>query len=218
MVAGACGGNDGFRRASVSGGRVMAGATAARPGETCEYGRRWARVCALAAAVGFCLGFSQLASAQFEPTGAPFVGVPAVPKVPTATSTMGDNDLNAKMVVRADELQYDNVNHRIIATGSVQIYYKRSALEADRVIYEQTAKRLRAEGNARFTEADGKVGHGEIIDLTDGCRAGRPAVHNNPGLRTPPGSKAPPAPRAPRAAPSPGCPAGGVPSALDRGV
>ena len=76
------------------------------------------------------------------------------------------------MVVRADELQYDNVNNRIIAIGNVQIYYKRSTLEADRVIYEQTTKRMRAEGNARFTEADGKVVHGEIIDLTDDFRDG----------------------------------------------
>ena len=85
---------------------------------------------------------------------------------------MSDKDPNAKMVVRADELQYDNVNHRIIATGNVQIYYKRSALEADRVIYEQSTKRMRAEGNARFTEADGKVVHGQIIDLTDDFRDG----------------------------------------------
>ena len=76
------------------------------------------------------------------------------------------------MIVRADELQYDNTNNRIIAIGNVQIYYKRSTLEADRVIYEQNTKRMRAEGNARFTEADGKVVHGEIIDLTDQFRDG----------------------------------------------
>src|ERR1044072_3976679 len=172
MDACTCRGDDRFRRASVPGGRVMAAAIAARPGKTCEYGRRWALARPLAAAVGFCLGFSQPASAQFDPNSAPFVGVPQVPKTPTATSTMGDKDPNAKMVVRADELQYDNVNHRIIATGSVQLYYKRSTLEADRVIYEQTTKRLRAEGNARFTEADGKVAHGEIIDLTEDFRDG----------------------------------------------
>ena len=136
----------------------MAGAITARPGKTCEHGRRWALASACAVAVGFCLGLSQPASAQFDPNSAPFVGVPQVPKVPTATSTVGDNDPNAKMVVRADELNYDNVNHRIIALGNVQIYYKRSTLEADRVVYEQTTKRMRAEGNARFTEADGKIG------------------------------------------------------------
>ena len=76
------------------------------------------------------------------------------------------------MLVRADELQYDNTNNRILAIGNVQIYYKRSTLEADRVVYEQTTKRMRAEGNARFTEADGKIVHGEIIDLTDQFRDG----------------------------------------------
>ena len=84
----------------------MAGAITARPGKTCGDGRRWALACAVAAAVGFCLffslGLSQPASAQFDPNGAPFVGVPQVPKVPTATSTVGENDPNAKMVVRAD--------------------------------------------------------------------------------------------------------------------
>jgi len=113
----------------------MAGAITARPGKTCEHGRRWALASACAVAVGFCLGLSHPASAQFDPNSAPFVGVPQVPKVPTATSTVGDNDPNAKMVVRADELNYDNVNHRIIAVGNVQIYYKRSTLEADRVVY-----------------------------------------------------------------------------------
>ena len=76
------------------------------------------------------------------------------------------------MLVRADELQYDNTNNRIIAVGNVQIYYKRSTLEADKVIYEQSTKRMRAEGNARFTEADGKIVHGEIIELTDQFRDG----------------------------------------------
>src|SRR6185295_13029373 len=87
----------------------------------------------------------------------------------------------------ADELQYDNTNNRILALGNVQIYYKRSSLEADKVVYEQTTKRMRAEGNARFTEADGKIVHGDIIDLTDEFRdalrsQGRP-LHGVPERR-----------------------------------
>jgi hypothetical protein len=69
----------------------------------------------------------------------------------------GQTDPNAQMLVRADELQYDNTNNRILAVGNVQIYYKGSTLEADKVVYEQKTKRMRAEGNARLTEADGKV-------------------------------------------------------------
>ena len=149
-------------------------ARCARP----EFARRhgWAMaLCALIAAVGFGVaGGVRPAAAQFSEVNPPWVGIPPVPKVPTASSTIdsGQNDPNAQMLVRADELQYDNTNNRILAVGNVQIYYKGSSLEADKVIYEQNTKRMRAEGNARLTEADGKIVHGEIIDLTDQFRDG----------------------------------------------
>jgi LPS-assembly protein len=154
----------------------MAGAISARPGGLYQCGRRVAVACALAATVGFGAAIdSRPAAAQFGVGDQqPWVGVPPVPRVPTATGQLGagQDDPNAQMLVRADELHYDKVNNRIIAVGNVQIYYKRSTLEANRVIYEQVTKRMRAEGNARFTEADGKIVHGEIIDLTDQFRDG----------------------------------------------
>ena len=151
----------------------MAAPISARPGDLRECGRLVAFVFAFTVAAGFGMGVGMRpAGAQFDVNSPQWVGVPAVPRVPTATSTLGTEDPNAQMIVRANELQYDNVNNRIIAIGDVQIYYKRSTLEADRVIYEQTTKRMRAEGNARFTEADGKVVLGEIIDLTDQFRDG----------------------------------------------
>src|SRR4051794_40324759 len=173
MVACACGGAHGFRRASVSGGRVMAAASIARPKGSL---RGWlATLCAVTMAAGFGLGAGMRpAAAQFSENNTPWVGIPPTPKVPTASGSFesGQNDPNAQMMVRADELQYDNANNRILAIGNVQIYYKRSTLEANRVVYEQNTKRMRAEGNARFTEADGKVIHGEVIDLTDEFRDG----------------------------------------------
>ena len=44
--------------------------------------------------------------------------------------------------------------------------------EADKVIYDQTTKRLHAEGNVRLTEEDGKVTYGNIMDLSDDYRDG----------------------------------------------
>src|SRR5437868_15475092 len=174
MVACARGGPHGFRRASVSGGRVMAAARDARPDFACRRG--WVMAfCALTAAVGFGLPEAvRPAAAQLTDINPPWVGIPPVSKAPTASSRYesGQKDPNAQMLVRADELQYDNTNNRILAVGNVQIYYKGSTLEADKVIYEQNTKRMRAEGNARLTEADGKVVHGEIIDLTDQFRDG----------------------------------------------
>src|SRR3954469_16391584 len=173
MVACACGGAHGFRRASVSGGRVMAAASIARPKGSL---RGWlATLCAVTMAAGFGLGAGMRpAAAQFSENNTPWVGIPPTPKVPTASGSYesGQNDPNAQMLVRADELQYDNANNRILAIGNVQIYYLGSSLEADKVVYEQVTKRMRAEGNARLTEADGKVVHGEIIDLTDQFRDG----------------------------------------------
>src|SRR5690348_6333684 len=148
----------------------MAVALSLRPGDVSRHGG-WRALCgALAASVIFCL-LGGTASAQFDPNRATFVGVPPPNRnIPTASNS-GD-DPTAQMVLRADELQYDNANHRIIAVGNVQIYYKGSTLEANKVIYEQNTKRMHAEGNARMTEADGKVVHGEIIDLTDQFRDG----------------------------------------------
>ena len=152
----------------------MAGARDARPASACRRGGVMV-LCAFAAAAGFGLTVGvRSAAAQFSDTNPAWVGIPPVAKVPTASSSFeyGQSDPNAQMLVRADELQYDNVNNRILAIGNVQIYHKGSTLEADKVIYEQTTKRLRAEGNARLTEADGKIVHGEIIDLTDQFRDG----------------------------------------------
>ena len=146
----------------------------ARPEFACR--RSWVvALFALTAAAGFGLGGGvRPAAAQFSEANPPWVGVPPVPKVPTASSRFesGQSDPNAQMLVRADELQYDNTNNRILAVGNVQIYYQGSTLEADKVVYEQITKRMRAEGNARLTEADGKVVRGEIIDLTDQFRDG----------------------------------------------
>ena len=147
----------------------MAVAMCLRPGDVRRH-RGWrALLGALAASMLLCL-INGEASAQFDPGGARFVGVPGPRSVPMASNSMSDP--TAQMMLRADEMQYDNTNHRIIAVGNVQIYYKGSTLEANKVIYEQTTKRMRAEGNARMTEADGKVVHGEIIDLTDEFRDG----------------------------------------------
>lgn len=77
-----------------------------------------------------------------------------------------------QMLVKANEIDYDYANHRVSAVGDVQIYYRNSTLEADRVIYDQTTKRLHAEGNVRLSEMDGKVTYGSIMDLSDDYRDG----------------------------------------------
>ena len=70
------------------------------------------------------------------------------------------------MLVQAREINYDYANERVAAVGNVQIYYNGTILEANKVIYDQKTKRLRAEGNARLTEPNGQVTYGEIMELS----------------------------------------------------
>jgi len=111
------------------------------------------------------------ASAQNSGALSPFLTFrqsPRPPAKPSARSAQKD----AQMLVRANEIQYDYNHERVAAVGNVQIYYNGSTLEADKVIYDQKTKRLHAEGNARLTEADGKVTYSNIMDLSDDYRDG----------------------------------------------
>jgi LPS-assembly protein len=145
----------------------MAGSTTPRP-----ILRRWAplpkaafaMVLALACA---CLALPRPAAAQ------DFMNFrQQIRPTPAKSSSLTHAPPDAQMLVKANEVDYDYTNHRVAAVGNVQIYYNGATIEADRVVYDQVTKRLRAEGNARLTEADGKVTYGQIIDLTDDYRDG----------------------------------------------
>jgi len=69
------------------------------------------------------------------------------------------------MLVQADEINYDYPNNTVFAVGHVQIYYGESTIEANRVIFDQKNKRLRAEGDVRLTEPNGILVSGAMILL-----------------------------------------------------
>ncbi|MGE0751165.1 MAG: LPS-assembly protein LptD [Variibacter sp.] len=105
-----------------------------------------------------------------------WVGVPQKPpsQVGTASGDIaaGRKDPTAQMLVQANEIQYDYANERVAAVGRVQIHYRGSVLEADRVLYNQRTKRLHAEGNVRLTESDGKIINAERLELGEDFRDG----------------------------------------------
>jgi len=111
------------------------------------------------------------ASAQNSGALSPFLTFRQSPRPPAKRSARSAQK-DAQMLVRANEIQYDYNHQRVAAVGNVQIYYNGSTLEADQVIYDQKTKRLHAEGNARLTEADGKVTYGNTMDLSDDYRDG----------------------------------------------
>src|ERR1700761_7250551 len=119
-----------------------------------------------AGAIG--LGFFYApAPAQVAPQ--PLLHFAPRPKPPSDTT---NPPANTPMLVQADEMKYDYSNNTVSAVGHVQIYYGGSTVEADQVVYDQKTKRLRAEGNARLTEPNGRITYGQVINLTDDYRDG----------------------------------------------
>jgi LPS-assembly protein len=114
---------------------------------------------------GFCLGGSP-AAAQSINSLLHFPPHPETPKKKPAPPS------NTPMLVQATEIRYDYTNNTVAAVGNVQIYYGGATIEADDVVYDQKTQRLRAQGNVRLTEPDGKITYGQLIDLTDDYRDG----------------------------------------------
>jgi LPS-assembly protein len=77
-----------------------------------------------------------------------------------------------KLVVEANELVYDKDHNTVSAVGGVELYYKHQVLQADRVVYNRTTKRLYAEGHARLTDDKGNITYAKRFDLTDDFAAG----------------------------------------------
>ncbi len=151
----------------------MATSTTARPPSLRPLCRIGALAPVLAAFVVLCAG-PAAAQPQSNPNPSFNQDWVGVPKQPAGASGLDirKKDPNAQMLVKADELNYDYSNNRVIALGSVQIYYSGTRLEADKVVYDQKTKRLRAEGNVWLRDADGKVITGDTLDLTDDFRDG----------------------------------------------
>lgn len=79
-------------------------------------------------------------------------------------------DQAAPLYLQGDELIYDSQNRRVIAVGNVEIVFNNYILTADRVVYDQGAQTLTAEGNAQLTEPNGNVVRADKLTTTDDFR------------------------------------------------
>jgi LPS-assembly protein len=150
--------------------RVMVGAAGAGlPISGCRASRTAAALLVFSASMLFGLADSREARAQTNPL---LTFQNQIRPKPTGNSVTAKPAPGAQMLVQADEIRYDYNNLLVSAVGNVQIYYNGATIEADKVVYDQRTKRLHAEGNARLTEADGKVSYGEMLDLSDDYRDG----------------------------------------------
>ncbi|MDI4663927.1 LPS-assembly protein LptD [Xanthobacter autotrophicus] len=98
---------------------------------------------------------------------------------PTGNSTLGAGfagarklDPNQKMLVTADQLEYDYQRETVSAVGTVQIYYDGATLEANRVVLDRKANTLFAQGNVRLKDRDGKIVTADNLELTQDFRQG----------------------------------------------
>ena len=149
----------------------MTGPVCARPPVPRPRGRGVARVIAVLAVLA-CGGTFTCVPAVGQPA---IFGFPPAPPPPPKSAIAIEREKagdQQQMLVKANEIDYDYANHRVSAVGDVQIYFRNSTLEADKVIYTQNTKRLHAEGNVRLSEVDGKVTYGSIMDLSDDYRDG----------------------------------------------
>ncbi len=118
------------------------------------------------------MGFAPLCTPAFSQVGT--VSTPNELRFPPRSKPAPSPPVpaNTPMLVQANEMRYDYNNNTVAAVGNVQIYYGGSTIEADEVIYDEKTKQLRAQGNARLTEPNGRITYGQIINLTDDYREG----------------------------------------------
>lgn len=116
-----------------------------------------------ALALGLLLGAAGTAHAQ---------GAAPVSNMPTNAISTREVDPNQRMLVTADQLEYDYKNDTVAAVGNVQIYYDGAALSAKRVELDRKANLLRAIGDVHLKDKDGKVVTSDRMELTQDFREG----------------------------------------------
>ena len=102
----------------------------------------------------------------------PLLALSSAPASAQALNGSAGSTSDAKMLVEANQLVQNEDKNTVSAEGNVRIYYDGRTLEADKVVYDKTAKRLIATGHAKLTEKDGTIYHGDQFDLTDDFRDG----------------------------------------------
>ena len=86
---------------------------------------------------------------------------------PAQAQTIRQRDPNAQLLLKADQLIYDNDAEKVTALGNVQLDYDGYNVVADRVSYNQKTRKVKAFGNVEILEPDGNRIFAQEIDLTD---------------------------------------------------
>ncbi len=93
----------------------------------------------------------------------------------TLTEKLGSRSVakeDDRLLVEAKTLVYDKDKGTVSAVGDAQLYYQGKVLEADKVIYDQSTKRVQAIGHVRMREPTGEIAYGDKMELTDDFKDG----------------------------------------------
>ena len=108
----------------------------------------------------FALGAFVLAAA------AVIVGIDSLAIHPALAQRIEQRNPNAQLLLKADQLIYDNDAQVVTAIGDVQLDYDGFNVVAERVSYNQRTRRVTASGNVEIIEPDGNRIYADSIDLT----------------------------------------------------
>ena len=81
-------------------------------------------------------------------------------------------DQKQPLLLRGDQLTYDNSGNRVTAKGNVELYYNNYAITADEIEYDQAAGTLTASGNVVIKDPNGQITRGDRINITDDFKDG----------------------------------------------
>ena len=111
-----------------------------------------------------------LAAASATPAIAQDLGDRPVPPPASGTAPMPAND--EEVTFSATTLDYDDNTQVVTATGDVRMIRAGNRLRADKVVWNRTTGRVRAEGNVAVVNPGGDIAYGDTVELTDTLRDG----------------------------------------------
>ena len=139
----------------------------------------------LSAALGLCLAAEARAQTQTEPNqrapapapaplpaATPNLQTPAVEPPPPSPTALPEGEGEDQIQFTADQLEYDNEQDVVTATGDVRLYRRSERLRADKVVWNRKSGRVVAEGNVVLVNPQGDSAYGDKIELTDTLKDG----------------------------------------------
>jgi LPS-assembly protein len=102
------------------------------------------------------------------PAHAPPLNAPGGLSLPDAPVPATDDQIG----FAADQMEYNDTDQIVTATGNVQLLRDGNRLRADSVVWHRTTGQVEATGNVSVTDAEGNIAYGDRFQVTDTLKDG----------------------------------------------